>query len=85
MAAVNTTDLAARVRRHDTLARGLAKELAAVRADTLTVLLYRERRGYLEALHQALGGVEDARVALAQAIHRLEEAGRANRGPQPAP
>jgi hypothetical protein len=33
-----------------------------MQADTLTVLLYRERRGELEALHRALGGVEDARV-----------------------
>jgi hypothetical protein len=39
-------DLAARVRRLDALARGLAKETAAVQVDTLTVLLYRERRGY---------------------------------------
>jgi hypothetical protein len=65
-------DLAARVRRLDALARGLAKETAQVQADTLTVLLYRERRGYLEALHRALGGVEDARVVLARALHRLE-------------
>ena len=39
--------LAARVQRLDALARGLAKELAVVKANTLTVLLYRERRGYL--------------------------------------
>src|SRR5262249_11180107 len=62
----------ARVRRLDELARGLAKELAAVQATTLTGLLYRERRGYLEALHQALGGLEGARVTLARALRRLE-------------
>jgi hypothetical protein len=33
------------------------------------------RRGHLEALHQALGRVEDARVALAKALRRLEGAG----------
>jgi hypothetical protein len=63
-------DLAARVRL-DALARGLAKELAAVQGETLTVLLYRERRGSLEALHRALAGVEDARVALARALQRM--------------
>jgi hypothetical protein len=43
-----------------------------VQADTLTVLLYRERRGYLEALHAALAGIEDARVTLARALRRME-------------
>jgi hypothetical protein len=69
---VNAKDLAARVQRLDALALGLAKETAEVQGDTLTVLLYRERRGYLEALHRALGGVEDARVARARALHRLQ-------------
>jgi hypothetical protein len=68
-------DLAARVRRLDALARGLAKEVVQVREVAGTgecVLLYRERRGYLEALHKALGGVETARVALSKALRRLE-------------
>jgi hypothetical protein len=65
---MKVVDLAARVRRLDALARGLAKELAAVSADTLTVLLYRERRGYLEELGQAPAGVEGARVTLARAV-----------------
>jgi hypothetical protein len=69
---MDVKDLAARVRRLDTLARGLAKELAVVQADTLTVLLYRERRGYLEAVRQALASVETARIALAGALRRLE-------------
>jgi hypothetical protein len=38
----------------------------------LTVLPYRERRGYLEALHQALGGLEAARVTLCRALRRME-------------
>lgn len=73
---MDANDLAARVKRLDALARGLAKELAAVQGETLTVLLYRERRGYLEALHQAMGGVEGARVTLARALRRLEGCGR---------
>jgi hypothetical protein len=36
------------------------------------VLLYRERRGYLEEMHRALAGVEDARVNWARARRRLE-------------
>jgi hypothetical protein len=36
------------------------------------VLLDRERRGYLEALGRALGGVEGARVSLARAVRRME-------------
>jgi hypothetical protein len=71
--AMTAKELAARVRRLDALARGLAKETAQVQGDTLgCVLLYRERRGYLEALHAALGGVENARVTLAKALRRLE-------------
>jgi hypothetical protein len=69
---MDANDLAARVKRLDALARGLAQETAQVQADTLMVLLYRERRGYLEALHAALGGVEDARIGLARALRRLE-------------
>jgi hypothetical protein len=65
-------DIAARVKRLDALARGLAKELAEVRGNTVTVLLYRERRGYLEALANALDGVESARIVLARARRRLE-------------
>jgi hypothetical protein len=45
---------------------------AEVQANTLTGLLYRERRGYLEAIRQALAGVEGARVTLARALRRLE-------------
>jgi hypothetical protein len=76
---MDVNDLEARVKRLDTLARGLAEESGRVRETAGTgecVLLFRERRGYLEALHQALGGVETARIALAMALRRLEgEAG----------
>jgi hypothetical protein len=69
---MDANDLAARVRRLDALARGLAKETARVRADTLTVLLYRERKGYLEEMRRALAGVEGARVTLTRALRQLE-------------
>jgi hypothetical protein len=67
---MDAKDLAARVKRLDKLARGLAKETAQVQGDMLTVLLYRERRSYLEAVRQALGGAEDAQVTLAKALER---------------
>jgi hypothetical protein len=35
-------------------------------------LLYLERKAYLHALHDALAGVEGARVALARVRQRLE-------------
>jgi hypothetical protein len=69
---MDADDLATRVRRLDALARGLAKETAEVQADTLTGLLYRERRGYLEGIRGALAGVEGARVTLCRALRRLE-------------
>ena len=69
---MDADDLAARVQRLDALARGLAKELAGVQADTLTVLLYRERRGYLEEMRRGLGGVEGARVMRCRARRRPE-------------
>jgi hypothetical protein len=72
---MDAKDLAARVKRLDALTRGLAKETAEVQADTLTVLLYRERRGYLEGVRRAPGGVETAPIVLARAIRRREQYG----------
>jgi hypothetical protein len=69
---MDANDLTARAKRLDALARRLAEETAQVSADTLTVLLYRERSGYLEAVRQALAGVETARVTLARALRRME-------------
>jgi hypothetical protein len=80
VAGVNSDDLAARAKRLDALARGLSRETAAVSADTLTVLLYRERRGYLEEMRRALGGVEGARVVLARAVRRLGDQAGADPG-----
>jgi hypothetical protein len=70
--AMDLKAITARVKRLDGLARGLAKEVVQFNEDTLTPLLYVERRGYLLALHRALGGVAEARLALVKARRRLE-------------
>jgi hypothetical protein len=36
-------------------------------------LLYLERLAYVEALREAVAGLEDARVALAKALQRIRE------------
>jgi hypothetical protein len=64
-------DLMARIARLDRLAAGLAKEAGAQRGRR-GVLLYGEQRQYLNAVQQALGGVDKARVVLARAVKRLE-------------
>ncbi len=68
-------DLKARMERLDAVMRGLAKEVLLVqKADD--PLLYRERKGYLEAIQDAIAGLETARVMLAQGVQRIEEAQR---------
>ena len=69
---MNLTDLMARVRRLDELARGLAKELTLWK-DGADPLLFLERKVYLGAIQDALAGVESARVVLAKASQRLEK------------
>ena len=69
---MNLADLAARVRRLDQLARGLAKEVA-IWKECNDPLLYLERKAYLTAIQDALAGVEEARVVLAKARQRLEQ------------
>ena len=68
---MNLPDLGARVRRLDELARGLAKEVSLWRGGN-DPLLYLERKAYLDAVQDALAGVEGARVVLARARQRLE-------------
>jgi hypothetical protein len=68
---VKLTDLQARITRLDRLSRGHAKEIVLMKAAN-DPLLYLERKTYLHALHDALAGVEGARVALARARQRLE-------------
>jgi hypothetical protein len=68
---MNLTDLQGRVRRLDQLARGLAKEVTLWKGSD-DPLLYLERRAYLNAIQDALAGIEAARVVLARARQRLE-------------
>jgi hypothetical protein len=72
---VTLTDLRKRVARLDELARGLAKEVVLWKKSD-DPLLYVERKGYLNAIQDALAGVEAARVVLAKARQRLEGATR---------
>jgi hypothetical protein len=65
--------LRARVRRFHDLYRGLARETAIPHAEDNDQLLFTERRAYKAAVHRAIAGLEDARVALATAIQRIEE------------
>jgi hypothetical protein len=63
-------DLKARVERLRGLETGFAREIALQRDDEL--LLFRERKQYLTAIHEALAGAEAARVVLAGVVKRME-------------
>ncbi|HZU34816.1 MAG TPA: hypothetical protein VFA18_02845 [Gemmataceae bacterium] len=65
-------NLEPRVRRLEELARGLAREVGLWK-ECNDPLLYLERKAYLNAIQDALAGVEAARVVLAKARHRLEQ------------
>jgi hypothetical protein len=64
-------DIKARVARLDELARGLAREVA-LRRGAKDVLLFRERRQYLQAIQEALAGADAARVVLEGVVRRME-------------
>ena len=68
-------NLAARARRLDRLVLGLMKEVVLIR-EADDPLLYLERLAYVEALREAVAGLEDARVALAKALQRIREGRR---------
>jgi hypothetical protein len=70
---VDTDDIKRRIERLDRLSRGLGKEIVLWKAAD-DPLLYLERRAYLHAIQDALAGVEGARVTLARARQRLEQA-----------
>jgi len=70
---ISVADVAARVKRLDQLTRGLAKEVV-IWDEHDDPLLFVERRAYLKAIHDALSGVESARVVLARARQRIETA-----------
>jgi hypothetical protein len=65
----SVADVEARVRRLEELTRGLSKEVALWK-DGNDPLLYLERRAYLNAVQDALAGLEAARVVLARAAQR---------------
>jgi hypothetical protein len=65
-------DLEQRIRRLNELTKGLGAEVRRWRrgADPLTLA---ERRHYRDGIQDALAGAEQARVALVQALERLEQ------------
>ena len=65
------TDVEARMRRLEELARGFAREVTLWK-DGNDPLLYLERRSYLNAVQDALAGVETARVVLARVVQRIQ-------------
>jgi hypothetical protein len=69
---MNLSDLQARVRRLDQLARGLAKEVTLWKSCN-DPLLYLERKAYLDSIQDTLAGAEAARVILAKVVQRLEK------------
>lgn len=70
MHSMTVEDLTSRVRRLEQLSRGLSREVTIWKAGD-DPLLYVERRAYLNAILDALAGVEAARVTLAKARERL--------------
>jgi len=68
---MNLVDLKARVARFGALAKGLAKESGLWQHEE-ALLLFAERKLYLNAVMDALAGVEQARVVLIQVIQRTE-------------
>jgi hypothetical protein len=64
-------DIRARIGRLERLTVGLCKEVALIREGN-DPLLYLERRAYLNAIQDAIAGVEEARVTLARARQRLD-------------
>jgi hypothetical protein len=72
---VQLNDLKARIDRLNALTMGLAKELLII-PPANDSLLYVERRDYMACLHDAIGGLEDARVMLARAVQRIQDGQR---------
>jgi hypothetical protein len=71
-AVMSVADVMNRVRRLEELTRGLSKEVARWKEGG-DPLLYLERRSYLNAIQDALAGLEAARVVLARAGQRLQD------------
>jgi hypothetical protein len=73
---MNLADLKARVARLGALAKGLAKESGLWRHEE-ALLLFAERKLYLNAVMDALAGIEQAQTVLVQVIQRMEAKRRA--------
>ena len=69
----SVADVVKRVRRLEDLTRGLSQEVVLWKEGN-DPLLYLERRAYLNAIQDALAGVEAARVVLARANQRMQSA-----------
>jgi hypothetical protein len=76
---IGVADVEARLRRLEELTRGLSKEVALWKEGN-DPLLYLERRSYLNAIQDALQGVEAARVVLAKALQRTRKDARQDKG-----
>jgi hypothetical protein len=68
---LSVDDLRARQERLGELSRELIKERAVIR-EANDPLLYLERLRYLQALGEAIAGVETARITLAGALGRID-------------
>jgi hypothetical protein len=64
-------DIRRRVDRLEKLSRGLSRE-RVLWEEAEDPLLYLERKGYLQAVREAISGVEAARVVLVRACQRIE-------------
>jgi hypothetical protein len=64
-------DLIGRIARLDRLALGLAREVGLWKGGE-DLLLFAERRMYLNAIQDALAGAEEARVVLTRVVKWLE-------------
>jgi hypothetical protein len=80
---VDLQDIKARVRRLEDLAVGLARE-RMLWEEAADPLLYLERKAYLQAIREAIGGVEVARVVLVKACQRIEAEAPSHQGFPPA-
>jgi hypothetical protein len=68
---MNLTDMRARMGRLDKLAQGLAKEASLWKKCDAPVLFV-DRQEYIEAIQDAVSGLEKARVALAKTVQNEE-------------
>jgi hypothetical protein len=69
---MNREDIRARMRRLESLVRGLGLEEEIWRKCSAPVLAV-DRLAYIDAIHEAIHGLETARVTLAKMVRGLEE------------